>query len=399
MRPSPAGAPGPSRPLILVASLAAPPLAAQEAPTPGEGPAGITTERSAVSLEISGRINQGVLYADRGEDDKLFLVDNDNSGSRFGLVAEATLGEWRAAAVLVIGVEVNSTDEIKFDDTVQVDEQFGEGDIGELRQAHWSLEHPGFGLISFGQGDEAGESASEADVSGTTLVAQSDVDDTAGGLEFALLDDDDADEIDDFFVNLDADRSVRALYETPAFGGAALRFSLTQSDEIEPGIALVYGAEPGGYEIEAALGWRRPDGGDEPEGDVIHGSVSALAPFGASVTLAGGAFALDGADADDPDFLYLKLGYTTATLSSLGATSFSIDWFLGHNNPAFADADGALPEATSVGAGVVQDVDALSTELYLGIRNYAVADVAVDGALVADPDDLLAVLAGGRVRF
>ena len=403
MRASPSGGPSaPRRPLSVAAAgaLAASPLAAQELPTPEEGPSGITTERSVMSLEISGRINQGVLYADGGEDDKLFLVDNDNSGSRFGLAAEAELGEWTAGAVLVIGVEINSTDEIKFDDTNQVGERFGEGAIGELRQAHWFLEHPSVGLVSFGQGDEAGEGTSEADVSGTTLIAQSDVDDTAGGLEFPLLEDDDDDEIDDFFVDLDADRSVRALYETPEFaGGAAVRFSLTQSDGIEPGVALVYGAEPGGYEIEAALGWRRPDGGDEPAGDVIHGSVSARAPIGVSATLAGGTFALDDGDVDDPDFLYAKLGYATDALGSVGATSFSIDYFRGHNNPTFADGGGGLPEATSVGGGVVQDIDALSTEIYLGLRSYAVRDVSVDGAPVADPDDLLAVLAGARVRF
>ena len=400
MRASLPGTPGAFKFLLLGAALAPWPLAAQETPTPGEGPAGITTERAEVRLEISGRINQGVLHADNGEEDETFLVDNDNSGSRFGLVGEADFGEWTAGAVLVIGVEINSTDEVKFDDPAPIGERLGDGDIGELRQAHWFVDHPRFGLLSFGQGDEAGESASEADVSGTTLVAQSDVDDTAGGLEFPLLGDDDADEVDDFFVNLDAERSVRALYETPAFaGGAAVRFSLAQSGELEPGIAIVYGAEPGDYRVEAALGWRRPGDDDEPDGDVVHGSVSVLTPSGVSATLAGGAFALDDGDTDDPDFLYAKLGYATDALAPVGATSFSVDWFRGHNNPTFANADGGLPEATSVGAGVVQEIDALSTELYLGFRNYAVAGVSVDGEPVADPGDLFAVLAGARVRF
>ena len=383
----------------LALALVATPLAAQQAPAPGEGEAGVTTARPPVRLELSGRVSPAVLYADGGDGrTKAFVVDNDNSGSRFGLAAETTLRDWTAGAVLVIGVEVNSTDEVGFDDGPQASERFGEGDVGEVRQAHAYAEHPRFGRLSLGQGDEAGEGASEADLSGTAPVAQSDVDDTAGGLRFALADGGD-DRVDDVFSNLDADRSMRLLYETPGFGGIVARVSLTQSDELEPALALLWDAEPAGWRIRAALAWRRPDGGDEPEGDVVHGSVSALAPSGTSATLAAGAFSRDGDGADDPRFVYAKLGHTLGGLVPGGPTSVSVDGFAGRRADAFAGPDGALPRATSIGAGVVQAIDALSAELYLGVRRYALRDVHVDGAPVDDPEDILAVLAGGRIRF
>lgn len=135
----------------------------------------VVSDRSGVRLKLSGQVSQALLYADNGEQDKAFPVDNDNSGSRIGFLGEASWSGWTLGVALVIGVEINSTDEIKFDDANPQGGQFGEGDIGGVRRAHWYIEHPSFGMLSLGQGDEAGESASEADLSGTALIAQSGV--------------------------------------------------------------------------------------------------------------------------------------------------------------------------------------------------------------------------------
>jgi hypothetical protein len=351
-----------------------------------------------VRLELSGRINQGVLFADNGEESDLFVVDNDNSGSRFGLNGEADFGDWTTGTEIVVSLEVNSTDEVAFGQDDAPDTQFGDGDIGDLRQANWYIEHPGFGFLSIGQGDEAGQDASETDLSGTTLVAQSDVDDTAGSLQFHSETPgfERIEEVDDFFVNLDGGRTSRVLYETPQFGGFSLRGSLSDGDGLEPAAAINYGAEIGGYEVEAAAAWRKDN--DDEDASTIHGSASILAPFGINVTFAGGTQDPDESDADDPNFFYGKLGYR-ADFFEFGDTRFSIDYFLGHNNADFASPDGDLPKATSFGGGVVQKISPLSTELYLGVRSYEVEDLYDGANKIEDPDTLVTVLSGARVRF
>jgi len=354
-----------------------------------------------VTLEISGRVNQAVLFADNDRTDKTFIVDNDNSASRIGLEGEANMGDWKTGTEFVIGLEVNTTDEIKFTDVDAGDQdQFGEGDLGDVRQAHWWISSPGFGYLSIGQGDEADEDASEVDLSGTTCcIAQSDVDDTAGGLEFAIpafdaVDpENDDDEVDDFFSNLDGGRDSRVFYQTPSFGGLALRGSLTQEDDFLPALGATYGGSFGESEFEAAIGYRSP----EDDSDTLHGSFSVMTPTGINFTFATGT--QDSDASEDPNFFYGKLGYKTSNITSAGSTRFSIDFFQGRNNDTFASPGGDLPEATSIGAGVVQKVDALSTEFYFGIRNYSVEDVYVEGARVDDPEDIITVMGGARVRF
>lgn len=352
-----------------------------------------------VRLELSGRINQAVLFADNGDEEDFFVVDNDNSGSRFGFNGEVDFGEWTTGTELVISVEVNSTDEIKFDQDDDPGEQFGDGDIGDLRQANWYIENPRFGFFSIGQGDEAGEDASEADLSGTTLIAQSDVDDTAGGLEFNSDTPgfEKIDEVDDFFVNLDGDRTSRVLYETPSLFGFSLRGSLSDGDGLEPSAAVLYGAEMGGYELEAAAAWRT-ENDEDGQPDTFHGSASLLAPFGINVTFAGGTQDSTEDGVEDPNFFYGKLGYR-ADFFEFGDTRFSVDYFQGRNNADFAAPDGNLPEATSIGGGIVQKISPLSMEVYAGVRNYDVEDLYDGANQIEDPDNLITVLSGARVRF
>lgn len=350
-----------------------------------------------VRLELAGRINQGILFADNGAEDRVFIVDNDNSGSRFSFTGEADYNEWTSGVYLEASFEVNTTDEISFDDQDVVGTNAGEDDFLSLRDAEWYIENPNFGRIAIGHSDTASDGASEADLSGTGLIAESDVDDTAGGLEFSS---DSAgfesiEEVDDFFVNLDGGRTQRIRYDTPSFAGFGVAVALRQDSEIRPDVGITYGGELAGWEAEAAAAWR-PD----EDSDTFHGSASVLAPFGINVTLAGGVESLDDdqGNVDDPNFFFGKLGYR-ADFFEFGDTRFSVDYFLGHNNADFAAPDGELPEATSIGGGVVQKINPLSTELYLGVRNYDVEDLYDGANQIDDPDNLITVLSGARVRF
>lgn len=365
----------------------------------------IQTEQP-VRLTLAGRVNQAVLFADQGDQSQAFVVDNDNSGSRLEVLAEADLGDWTSGVEVVVSAEVNSTDEINFDSVGgNADEN---ADLGDFRQAHWFVEHPQYGTLSIGQGDTAAEDMSHVDLSGTDCcIAASDVDDTAGGLQFAAADgtdlvEGDDDEIDDFFDALDGSRASRVLYETPQVWGFGLRGSLANADDggnLQPAVAATYAATFRGFDVEGAVAWRHDDAEDEVDsGQVINGSVSILSPVGISLTLAGGWKNSDDDSFDDPNAYYAKLGYREEFFD-FGDTRFSVDYFVGHNNVTFASPAGGLPEATSIGGGIVQAVDPLAAEFYVGVRTYKVEDLYLDGEQIGDPDSLLTVISGARVRF
>jgi len=212
--------------------------------------ASILSEKD-VRLTIAGRVNQAFLYAEQGDQNQAFVADNDGSGSRFELLSEVDYGDWTTGTKFVVGVERNSTDEIKFDDVNNGEEIF-------VRKVNWFIESPSAGYLSIGRGDTAAEDVTHVDLSGTSLAgAGSDVDDIAGGLEFVGNDgngladqsadglDSDADELDDFFDALDGSRRSRVYYETPSFGGFSLAGSLATNeaeDGVQPAFGFKYGS-------------------------------------------------------------------------------------------------------------------------------------------------------------
>ena len=385
-----------------------------------------------VTLTFAGRINQALLYARQGDQEEFFVADNDGSGSRFELLASTELGELTTGVEIVVSAEVNSTDEIDFGSNI--DNEDDDNALGDFRQAHWFIESERLGYLSIGQGDTAAEDTAHVDLSGTDFAgAGSDVDDIAGGLQFAgefsrsdgdgsLLPGDDGDELDDFFDMQDGSRALRILYVTPEFNGAALKASLQNDDESfegrdgdgdEGGLSFAVGVEysselASGIEVEAEASFRRERttedvtledasfATEEIEDDFIVGSASILLPSGLNFTISGSRGDVDGAE-DDPTAAFVKIGYI-ADLTPLGETRFSIDYFRGRNNDGFAAPEGDLPTAQSIGLFAVQELRELNTELYFGARHYELDDVFVDGDAV-EIDGLTAVVAGARVRF
>ena len=88
----------------------------------------------------------------------------------------------------------------------------------------------------------------------------------------------------------------------------------------------------------------------------------------------------------DGRYGYFKLGYQT-NIFEAGKTAFSVDAYFGEN----IDAAGSTSQ--SFGAQLVQNLDYYQTELYLGLRQYAYEEPAVD------IDKSYAVLAGARLKF
>lgn len=368
--------------LLLSASV----LAVSSAPVFAEGNT-IFSGNSGVTLKFSGQINRGVLLTDDGVDTETFFVDNDNSSSRFRIEAEGAISDdLRAGLNIEIQAESNSTANV-----TQNARNVNDDDFLSPRKLEFYLEGDSFGRVTVGQGDTASNTASEVDLSGTAVVGYSGVEDAAGGIQFR----DGAGNLSGTtigaaFTNLDGlSRQDRLRYDTPNFGGFTLSASAgvagsgADADEIYD-VAARYKGTFGSFKVDSAIAYAVAANDDE----IVNGSLSVLHDSGVSFTLAGSTQERDDA-ADDRDttFGYAKVGYQTDALTSLGTSAFAIDYALNEDVIQVGD------ESTSYGLLAVQKIDAINSELYVGVRNYELDRPG------ADFDDVTVVLAGARVRF
>jgi len=330
----------------------------------------VVNGQSGVNLKISGQLNRGVLFVDDGAQNESYFVDNDNSSSRLRVEAGADVGGLTFGTDIIVELESNSTATVN---------QNNDGD-SEFNFAQRRLDvfaEGAFGRVTLGHGNTASDDASEVDLSGTAVVSYSGIADLAGGsllrLDGGALS---TSAIGDAFSNFDGQgRRDRIRYDSPTFGGFGISASIAEGERND--IALTYGGEFGAFDVAAAIAF-----GEQNDNERINGSISVAHDSGFSVTLAGGEDRVDGA-AVDPTFGYIKLGYQTDSLASWGTTAFSVDYY---------DGDDVLSPGTdsrSYGLAVVQNIDAINTELYAGYRTYE-----VDGF-----QDTNALLVGARVRF
>jgi hypothetical protein len=234
----------------------------------------------------------------------------------------------------------------------------------------------------------ASDATAEADLSGTSVVGYSLVSDMAGGPFFRLADGElSTVHVKDAFTNFDGlGRKLRVRYDTPSFSGFSFATSVgtqvvpTVTDLTVWDIAARYDNTVGEFKVSGAVAFSQPY-----EGDALYdGSVSVLhEPTGLSLTLAA-AFADE--EVIDGSYGYVKLGYQ-ADFFEVGKTALSVDAYFGE------DIAAAGSDSTSFGAQLVQNLDYLQTELYLGARTYSYDEDTPDF------DDSFAVLAGARMKF
>jgi len=356
---------------LALTALAAPAVA-QETIVTGGG--------TGMSISLSGQVNRGVLLTDDGQSTDSFFVDNDNSSTRFRILGQGDIGDTTIGFNIEVQAESNSTANVN-----QLEPNTDGDDFFSQRKLELFFENPRFGRLTLGQGDTASNGTSEVDLSGTSVVGYSGVSDQAGGILFtdsttgALT----TVNIGSAFTNLDGlSRQDRIRYDTPSFGGVTLGVS-AGTDIYD--VSANYSGTLGAFTVGGALAYAQNANDD----DITNGSVSVLhTPTGLSLTLAAGEMDRDDpTDLRDTSFGYVKLGYQTNNLTSLGTSAFSVDY---SNNDDVLEAG---DDSTSYGLQFVQRLDAVGTDLYVGYRRY---ELDRPGANFNDIDTLLV---GARVRF
>ena len=336
-----------------------------------------------MKVKVYGQVNRALLWADDGNESTTYFVDNSNSSTRFGIDGKATLEG---------GMTVGGKFEAEFQSNASTDvNQNEEKTDATLKERHMDLWLEGaFGKVSIGQGNTASNETSEVDLSGTSVIAYSDVKQFSGGLFFYDEAGDKLSEvkIKDVFNNLDGlSRDDRLRYDTPSLAGFTASASLGSKEFWD--VALRYSGASGETKFAAAVAYADFGDLDKTVDGEINGSASVLLPFGLSLTGAAGQKQLDEKLAgrkDDPMFWYGKIAYT-AKLAFAGSTTFGVDYSA--SNDVKKDGD----EATTYAAFVVQRLDNYNTELYAGYRSHALDRAGVDFA------DVSGLMGGARIKF
>jgi hypothetical protein len=336
-------------------------------------------------VEIYGQINKGLLvFDDGGSTLGYFPVDNGNSSSRGGMRIYSSLGNgWSLGGNLEAEWNPYSTNNVN-----QLNHGDYDWDTTLLRKAEIYLDCKPVGRVWLGQGSMASDSTAEVDLSGTSVVGYSLVSDMAGGSFFRVADGAlSSVHVKDAFTNFDGvGRKLRVRYDTPTFVGFSLATSVgTQVVPDDTGItvwdvAVRYETTVEDYKLAAVVAFSKPDDDES----LVDGSISFLhEPTGLSLTLAA---AYSDEEMADGRYGYAKLGYQT-NIFQVGKTAFSVDAYFGE------DIADEATDSRSLGAQVVQHLDYLQTELYLGARWYTYEEASTDF------DDSFAVLAGARIKF
>jgi len=337
---------------------------------------------AAQEVDFYGQINLGILTVDNGAFDETALTDNDNSNSRVGLILRQDLANdaelrfhFESALGLTGSSAINGADN-GFDFEYR---------RTELRKFEVIYETADYGTFSFGQGSTSSDDKAEADFSGTTVAAYSNLSDLAGSQEFQLATGGGSGiDVGDTFSNFDGARRFRIRYDTPSFSG--FTFTASAGEEVLRSgddndyydFGAKYDQDYGDMRVAARLGYSIRDSDEE----LLLGSLAVLhEPTGLNA-----AFSSGRQDEGDASYYYIKAGIKQEWFA-IGETRLSIDYYDG------SDFEVIGSESSSVGVAVVQKVDSANLEIYATYRSYELDNAGPD---VLDQD---VTFIGARWRF
>jgi hypothetical protein len=364
---------------IQVEALKGQTAAPVKAPT--KSPAAVKAGNPKANVKLYGQVNKAVLYSDDGDKGNTYLVDNDNSSTRIGVLGSIKPGDT---------VEVGTRIEVEYQTNPsnlvsQEDKRIGGADFEKRHLDLW-VDTNTFGKFSLGWGSTASDGTSEMDLSGTGVVGYSSIGDMAGGQLFYDQGTNSRPGIDigDVFSNMDGlGRDERIRYDSPSFNGFVGSTSYIADGGGD--FAVRYTAQMDAFKLAAAAAYANPGSTSNTIDDQLAGSVSVLHDSGFNGTFAMGARDHK-AGRDDGGYFYAKFGYR-AHWCPLGVTSMSVDF--GSYSDIRADGD----DADTFGFQMVQDIQEWGTEAYLGYRLHS-----LDGN-GTDFDNINALMTGMRVKF
>ena len=333
-------------------------------------------------IKLYGQVNKAVLFSDDGNSGNTYLVDNDNSSTRIGV-----LGSIRPNDNVIVGTRLEFEYQTNPSNLVDQDDKRID-DIGlEKRHLDLWVAAKTYGRFSLGWGSTASDGTSEIDLSGTSLVGYSSVQDMAGGQLFYNKNTGTLSDTHIFLVygNMDGlGRRERIRYDSPSFGGFIGSASYVNDGGGD--LAVRYAAQMDAFKLAAAVAYADPGSSGLVIDEQLAGSISVLHDSGFNGTFAMGTRDQKEAGRSDAGYFYTKFGYR-GRWCPMGVTSLSADY------GRFSDFDVNGDVADTIGLQMVQDLQDWGSEAYIGYRFHKLDRNGVDF------DNINAIMTGMRVKF
>ena len=390
---------------ILKTSVAAAALMAISVPAM----ATIENAQPKVKLKVYGQVNKAMLWGDDGKNDRVMVVDNAASTTRFGFLADAPVNadfsfganlEWEFSTNDSVQIAITNT--TAFASTGNPDNTRSDAALIK-RKADVTMTHKRFGKVSLGHGDEASESLSDSNQTSATDFIGITADSSYLG-NTALTNSSAADAytavaLGTHIGTMDGGRDDRVRYDTPRFMGLAGQASFTSGGG--GAVGATYLNKLGAFNVDARVGYGNLSGLNTTIEEYIAGSISVLhdsgvnAYFVAAKKGAKNTTAIAGGlDRNNGDMISGGVGYI-AKIFGVGPTAFAGS-YANYDNFALNITQGEF-EVDTWTIGVQQNFSDIGATAYLAYRNYSI-DAPKVTPLVSY-DDINMVLAGVKVTF
>jgi predicted porin len=331
----------------------------------------------AVKYKLSGQINRAAVYANDGDRSDIQFVDNQSSGTRWRLTGSEDIGsgnkvgfnwEWQNSQN-PSGAPIGSGD-------------FAEGETMRKAEVWFS---GGWGKLSLGQGDGAGNGTTEVDLSDTWNVAYTGRSSFGGAVAWKTGAGGNITSAGTTlthgatFSHFDAfSRYDRIRYDSPALGPVTIALSSGQADKYEG--AVRWGQGLGGGQISAGIfyGTANGDGVDQRYG----GSVAYLFSFGLNLQAQYSENKPTGNNVTNGKNWYAKIGYKFGNNAVSAAYGESKDIVVGFKDKGF-------------NIGFNHNIPKAKVDLYAGVAGNSL-DVASGTAGV---DDIYTITVGTKLKF
>lgn len=390
----------------------------------------VRKDNRKVSLKLSGYVSHSVMMWDDGATRDVYIGDGGMNSSRFRFTGTAKVSpDLVAGFTYEFGISSNALG--------SMNQLQGGDDLGgkvELRDSTVYLKHKSLGMVKIGHGSTATDNLILLDVSNASVAASADTALWSGG--FALRSNTFGGNLTPITwanmlnqgVSFDTARRNHVLYETPTLAGFTVQAAIAEDNFWD--VALRFAGEFSGFRAAAAVGYSvdgeaplfhplSPLGftgipATEIKSLVASASVMHMTS-GLFVTAAGAQREVDfkvggktwGIEAKDAQMWHVIAGWQK-NLFGIGATTIYGEYhnakdmigftgFVGKNTGEISS------DATVLGFGIVQSVDAAAMDLFLSYKRYsgdvdlATSVKGLNGSL--DPKDFSAVVGGVKVSF